>query len=136
MKTVKLNENSYKRLRSALINEISVGTVDNAHRRSEKIFWKVKSAFERFYDELDETLYNLEWETKDNEMKSNPYINKIKEYADAIQGILDRKEAQGERFYDEVDKINDDDFYNSPDADDTYLDDMELRDAQNKYPKG
>ena len=136
MKTVKLNENSYKRLRSALINEISVGTVDNAHRRSEKIFWKVKSAFERFYDELDETLYNLEWETKDNEMKSNPYIDKIKEYADAIQGILDAKEAQGERFYDEVDKINDDDFYNSPDADDTYLDDMELRDAQNKYPKG
>ena len=135
MKTIKLNEGSYKRLRSALVNEISVGTVDSAHRRSDKIFWHLKHAFDSFYDELEESISNVEWESNDNEMKSNPYLEKIKAYADAIQVILDSKMEQSEMFYDEVNKINDREFYNSPEADDNYLEDMELRDAQAKYPK-
>ncbi len=70
-------------------------------------------------------------------MKSNPYISKIKEYADAIKAILDKKAAQGERFYDETDKIDNEKFYDSlTDDSDEYLEDMELRDAQKKFPKG
>ena len=38
MKKIKLGEDSYERLKSALINEISVGLVDNANRVSDKIF--------------------------------------------------------------------------------------------------
>lgn len=136
MKTVKLNENSYNRLRSALINEISVGTVNNAYRKSDDIFWHVRSAFEDFYSELEESIFNLRWETSDGDMKYNPYINKIKEYADAIQEILDKKEAQGKRFDNELEKIDSRKFYDSPEADDEYLEDMELRDAQARYPKG
>lgn len=137
MKKIKLEEDSYKRLKSALINEISVGLVDNANRVSDKIFWRVKSKFDSFYDELEETISNLMWEMDDNQMKSNPYISKIKEYADAIKVILDKKAAQGERFYDETDKIDNRKFYDSlTDDSDEYLEDMELRDAQKKFPKG
>ena len=136
MKKVKLGEDSYERLKSALINEISVGLVDNANRVSDKIFWHVKNRFDSFYDELEETILNLRWEMDDNQMKSNPYISKIKEHADAIKVILDKKAAQGERFYDEIDKIDDEKFYDSlTDDSDEYLEDMELRDAQAKYPK-
>lgn len=137
MKTIKLGENSYERLKSTLINEISVGLVDNANRVSDKIFWHLKSAFDSFYSELEDTMFNLRWNMEDNQMKSNPYISKIKEYADAIQEILDKKAAQGEKFYDETDKIDHRKFYDSlTDDSDGYLEDMELRDAQKKFPKG
>ena len=46
MKKIKLGEDSYERLKSALINEISVGLADNANRVSDKIFWHVKNAFD------------------------------------------------------------------------------------------
>lgn len=137
MKKIKLGEDSYERLKSALINEISVGLVDNANRVSDKIFWHVKNAFDSFYDELENTMFNLRWNMDDNQMKSNPYISKIKEYADAIKVILDKKAAQGERFYDETDKIDNEKFHDSlTDDSDEYLEDMELRDAQKKFPKG
>ena len=97
MKTIKLGENSYERLKSTLINEISVGLVDNANRVSDKIFWHLKSAFDSFYSELEDTMFNLRWNMEDNQMKSNPYISKIKEYADVIQEILDKKDGSNDK---------------------------------------
>ncbi len=135
MKKVKLNENSYKRLRSALMNEISVGTVNNASRRLDTIFYHLNNAFDSFYGELEEAIYTVQWESKENEMKTNPHLDKIKEYADAIQAILDTKIKQGEKFQSEVENIDGKKFYNSEDSKNNYLDDIELRDAQNKFPK-
>lgn len=135
MKKVKLNENSYKRLRSALMNEISVGTVNNASQRLDTIFYHLSNAFDAFYGELEEAIYTVRWESNENEMKTNPHLDKIKEYADAIQAILDTKMKQGEKFQSEVEKIDGKKFYNSEDSKNNYLDDVELRDAQNKFPK-
>jgi len=117
------------------MNEISVGTVNNASRRLDTIFYHLNNAFDSFYGELEEAIYTVQWESNENEMKTNPHLDKIKEYADAIQAILDTKIKQGEKFQSEVENIDGKKFYNSEDSKNNYLDDIELRDAQNKFPK-
>ena len=58
MKTIKLSEESYNKLKNKLINEISYGTVDHAYNRANDLFWEVRSTFEDFYSALDDAMFN------------------------------------------------------------------------------
>ena len=49
MKTVKLSEESYNKLKDRLINEISYGTVDHAYDRANDLFWEIVGEFFVFY---------------------------------------------------------------------------------------
>lgn len=128
MKRLKMNESSFNKL----LNEISYNTVDQAQRKSEHVFDRMYSEFQDFYDEV---CYN--------EDSENPYVKKIKAYADAIDAILSAKKAQGDKFSDEIDKFdwyeyeNDPSNYEDNDFDGEYDDyeDKDLRQLQAKYPK-
>ena len=124
MKKIKISENSYNKLKSALINEVSVGLVDAAYDKSDDVFWRVKSNFDSFYDELE---YNVD--------TNNPYIIKIKEYADKIREILDRKDKQKDTFYDATKDIDFYKYMESPEHDNVDYDELDLRVAQKRYPK-
>ena len=118
-KRVKLTE---KQVRNA-INEISYGTVDDASNISDNIFWEMETSFQDFYDTVK---YNAD--------ESNPYVKKIKEYADAIREILFKKSLQRKNFDIERNKFDYNKFYNDKDAPEDYAN-LELKDLQNKYPK-
>ena len=118
-KRVKLTE---KQIRKT-INEISYGTVDDASNISDNIFWEMETLFQDFYDTVK---YNAD--------ESNPYVKKIKEYADAIREILFKKSLQRKNFDIERNKFDYNKFYNDKDAPEDYAN-LELRDLQNKYPK-
>lgn len=105
------------------INEISYGTVNNASNVSDNIFWEMEISFQDFYDTV-----------KYNKDSNNPYVKKIKEYADAIKEILSKKSRQRKNFDVERNKFDYKKFYDDKNAPDDY-DNMELKDLQNKYPK-
>lgn len=120
MKTVKLNEEAYNKL----LNEISYGKVQNAADESEHIFYDMSVAFQDFYDTV-----------KYNPRTTNPYVKKIKLYADAIDNILAYKNSQRKySFKKELDKFDYKKFYDS-DKDEPDYDELDLKYLQQNYPK-
>lgn len=125
-KVIKINEDTFNRLFNGSINEISHDVVDNAFNKSDDIFWNLTNAFNDFYDELK---YNAD--------TNNPYIQKIKAYADAIGSILSVKVAQKNKFSDELNKFDHTKFYNDesrPEDEEDYGN-LDLKYLQDKYPK-
>ena len=125
-KIIKINEDTFNRLFNGTINEISHDVVDNAFNKSDDIFWNLTNAFNDFYDELK---YNAD--------AKNPYIQKIKAYADAIGSILSVKVAQKNKFSDELNKFDHTKFYNDesrPEDEEDYGN-LDLKYLQDKYPK-
>lgn len=136
MKTFILNEKSYNKLKKRLVNEISYGTVDHAYNRSNDIFWEARSAFEDFYSALNDAIYKVKYESGNDEQTSNPYLNKIKKYADVIDDIFRQKKLQQDKFFDATTRgVDYNKFYDSDDAENNDIDDMDLRYLQNNYPK-
>ena len=127
MKKVKLSEESYNKLKDKLISEISYNTVNNADNAHYEIFYDLYDTFKDFYDNVK---YNAD--------TSNPYIVKIKQYADAIDVILSKKVEQGRIFGDELNKFDHEKFYadrERPESEEDY-ENLDLRYLQQKYPKG
>jgi hypothetical protein len=133
MKTITLNEKSYNKLKKRLVSEISYGTVDRAYDRSETLFGDVRNCFQDFYTALSSALIQDRW---DGRREQNPYIVKIKELADQIYAILNKKSNQQSKFFDATtDGVDHNKFYDSDDAENNDIDDMDLRYLQNNYPK-
>ena len=127
MKKVKLSEESFNKLKSKLVNEISHRTVDNASRTSDNIFYDIEFAFNEFYQLV-----------RYSEHRDNPYIKKIAQYAEAIEDILSKKSNQRRNFDQELNKFDYQKFYNDEDKPEEWeedYDDLDLRMLQNKYPK-
>jgi hypothetical protein len=136
MKTVKLSEESYNKLKKSLVNEISYGVVDRAYNRSDDLFWGVYTSFEDFYESLNEAIFNAKNDSREGEQTSNPYLEKIKGCADIIRDILTKKKNQQDKFIDNTtSKIDHRKFYDSPDAEENDIDDMDLNYLQKKFPK-
>ena len=127
MKKIRISEASYNKLKKKLVNEISYGTVDRAYDKSEALFGRLKSAFDDFYMELEDSLY---------EDGNNPYLNKIKGVSDIINDILTNKAKQQNEFFDATTgKVDHRKFYDSEDANENDIDDMDLKYLQSKYSK-
>lgn len=149
MKKVTMKETSYNMLKGKIleskfndinsINEISYGTVDKAYDKLEKIFGDMKSYFEDFYTSLNDAIFKVKHESSEGEAKQNPYLDKIKYYADRIDEVLRQKEKQRENFYDNtMRKFDYNKFYDDNEKpqewEDNY-DNLDLRMLQQKYPK-
>ena len=133
MKKVKLKEDAYRKL----VNELKYGTVDNAYDRLDDIFSGVTVAFEYLDSAIDEAIYNVKWESAKGEQTENPYLMKIREYADAIGDILEKKKLQKRRFFNATTgSVDTGRFFKSPESRSKDLDDMDLTYMQNNYPKG
>lgn len=136
MKTVKLSEESYNKLKKRLVNEISYGTVDRAYDRSNDLFSDVHSAFEDFYNVLGDAMFKAKYESREGEQTSNPYLEKIKGYADIIYDMLNKKSNQQDKFFDATtSKVDNDKFWNSEEGQENDIDDMDLNYLQKKFPK-
>lgn len=136
MKTIKLSEESYNKLKNKLINEISYGTVDHAYNRANDLFWEVRSTFEDFYSALDDAMFNAKYDSHDGEQTRNPYLEKIKGCADIIYDILNKKRDQQDKFFDATTgKIDHDKFWKSEESQENDIDDMDLNYLQKKFPK-
>lgn len=136
MKTIKLSEESYNKLKNKLINEISYGTVDHAYNRANDLFWEVRSTFEDFYSALDDAMFNAKYDSRDGEQTRNPYLEKIKGCADIIYDILNKKRDQQNKFFDATTgKIDHDKFWKSEERQENDIDDMDLNYLQKKFPK-
>ena len=136
MKKVKLSEESYNRLKDRLINEISYGTVDHAYDRSNGLFWEVRSTFEDFYSALDEAMFKAKYDSREGEQTSNPYLEKIKGYADIIYDMLNKKKEQQDKFFDATtSKVDHNKFFKSDEGQENDIDDMDLNYLQKNFPK-
>ena len=136
MKTVKLSEESYNKLKNKLINEISYGTVDHAYDRANDIFWEVRSTFENFYSALDDAMFNVKYDSRDGEQTRNPYLEKIKGYADIIYDMLNKKKEQQDKFFDAtIGKVDHNKFFKSDEGQENNIDNMDLGHLQRNYPK-
>jgi len=136
MKTVKLSEESYNKLKNKLINEISYGTVDHAYDRANDIFWEVRSTFENFYSALGDAMFNVKYDSRDGEQTRNPYLEKIKGYADIIYDMLNKKKEQQDKFFDAtIGKVDHNKFFKSDEGQENNIDDMDLGHLQRNYPK-
>ena len=136
MKTVKLSEESYNKLKDRLINEISYGTVDHAYDRSNGLFWEVRSTFEDFYSALDEAMFKAKYDSREGEQTSNPYLEKIKGFADIIYDMLNKKKEQQDKFFDATTgKVGHNKFFKSDEGQENDIDDMDLNYLQKKFPK-
>lgn len=127
MKRIIINESSYENVKDKLVNEISYGTVDNAERQSYNLFDEVFYSFDNFYSELSNALRNSG--------EPNPYLLKMKNYADEINKIVKRKKEQQDNFFKETSKVDVNKFYNSQDAEENDIDDMDLNYLQQNYSK-
>lgn len=141
-KCLTYNENNHFKWRivqqaqKRLVSEISYGTVDRAYDRSNDIFWEARSAFEDFYNVLDDAIYKVKYESGNGEQTSNPYLNKIKKCADIINDIFRHKQLQQDKFFDATTRgVDHNKFFDSDDAENNDIDDMDLRYLQNNYPK-
>lgn len=139
MKTVRLREESYNKLKNKLINEISYGTVGKASERANNLFHDLRTSFEDFISDLDNSIFKARY---DGETDTNPYLEKIKELSEPIYDILLKKDKQFDHFNDEERKVSVkkylDDLQNmEPDEAEKMpdIDDMEIRDAQRMYPE-
>ena len=136
MKTVKLSEESYNKLKNKLINEISYGTVEHAYDRANDLFWEIRSTFEDFYSALDEAIFKTKYDSREEEQTSNPYLEKIKGYADIIYDMLNKKKEQQNKFFDATTgKVNHDKFWKSEESQENDIDDMDLNYLQKNFPK-
>lgn len=135
MKTVKLNEEAYNKLKNRLINEISYDMVSRASDMSYEVFHAVRSSFETFYDTLKEAMFSVKYDSKVGQQNSNPYLDKVKNCADIIYDILNRKEKQENMFNQETSKVDHKLFNNSEDAQYNDIDDMDLRYLQDNFPR-
>lgn len=136
MKTIKLSEESYNKLKNKLINEISYGTVDHAYDRANDLFWEVRSTFEDFYSALDDAMLNVKYDSRDGEQTRNPYLEKIKGCADIIYDMLNKKRDQQDKFFDATTgKIDHDKFWKSEESQENDIDDMDLNYLQKNFPK-
>ena len=136
MKTVKLSEESYNKLKDRLINEISYGTVDHAYDRSNGLFWEVRSTFEDFYSALDEAMFKAKYDSREGEQTSNPYLEKIKGFADIIYDMLNKKKEQQDKFFDvTTGKVDHNKFFKSDEGQENDIDDMDLNYLQKNFPK-
>ena len=120
MKTINLSEEAYNKL----VNEISYGKVQDASDESEHIFYDMSIAFQDFYDTV-----------KYNPRTTNPYVQKIKFYADAINDILTKKVSQQTNFNKELGKFDYNKFYENGEEEPDY-DGLDLKYLQQNYPKG
>lgn len=93
MKTIRMTEESYNRLRKNAVNEIRYGTVDDATRKSWRLFNDVWYTFTEFYDELYKVIEGPSYGDE-----PNSYIEQIKGHADAINEVLRRKMRQQGNF--------------------------------------
>ena len=136
MKTVKLSEESYNKLKDRLINEISYGTVDHAYDRSNGLFWEVRSTFEDFFSALDEAMFKAKYDSREGEQTSNPYLEKIKGFADIIYDMLNKKKEQQDKFFDATtSKVDHNKFFKSDESQENDIDDMDLNYLQKNFPK-
>jgi hypothetical protein len=136
MKTVKLSEESYNKLKDRLINEISYGTVEHAYDRINDIFWEVRSTFEDFYSALGDAMFKAKYDSREGEQTSNPYLEKIKGCADIIYDILNRKKEQQDKFFDATTgKVDHNKFFKSDESQENDIDDMDLNYLQKNFPK-
>ena len=136
MKTIKLSEESYNKLKNKLINEISYGTVDHAYNRANDLFWEVRSTFEDFYSALDDAMFNAKYDSREGEQTSNPYLEKIKGCADIIYDMLNRKRDQQDKFFDATTgNVDHNKFFKSEEGQENDIDDMDLNYLQKKFPK-
>lgn len=121
-KVIRLTENQIEKA----INEISYGKVDMAHNKLDDVFTDMEYAFNEFYETIK---YNTD--------TNNPYVKKIKEYADKIENILRRKDSQRDNMYDELNKFNHKEFYDDVNRHENEEDyeNLDLKYLQNKYPK-
>ena len=136
MKTVKLSEESYNKLKNKLVNEISYGTVDRAYGRYDDLFSDVRSTFEEFYSALDDAIFKAKYDSREGEQTSNPYLEKIKGCADIIYDMLNKKRDQQYKFFDATTgKVDHDKFWKSEEGQENDIDDMDLGHLQRNYPK-
>ena len=136
MKTVKLSEESYNKLKNKLVNEISYGTVDRAYGRYDDLFSDVRSTFEEFYSALDDAIFKAKYDSREGEQTSNPYLEKIKGCADIIYDMLNKKRDQQYKFFDATTgKVDHDKFWKSDESQENDIDDMDLGHLQRNYPK-
>ena len=124
MKKINITEDQYRKL-SEVIDEISYRTVNIASNKSDNLFYKLGSTFSDFEDALNDVYVG------DN----NPYLEKIKGLSDEIRDILDKKMQQSNRFHKEMNNFDRNKFYDSDDAEEHDVYDMDLNYLQNKYPK-
>ncbi len=126
-KKIRISEESLNKIFGKdKIDEISHRKVDNALGKSNALFDDMTYAFNDFYDTV-----------KYSEDVNNPYIIKIKKYADIIKSLLNRKNNQANNFSNELNKFDYKAFYNDktrPEDEENY-DDLDLTYLQNKYPK-
>lgn len=93
MKTIRMTEESYNRLRKNAVNEIRYGTVDDAAIRSGKVFNNVWYKFTEFYEALTDMFDEL-----CNNGECNITIENVLDHANAIEEILKRKMKQQYNF--------------------------------------
>ena len=127
MKTVKLSEESYNKLKDKLVNEVSHGLVDRASSKSDRTFWNLETLFDDFYDAI-------RFESDD----TNPYIKQIRQHAEAIADIFLKKSNQRRNFDSELNKFDYKKFYDDTEKPEEWeedYDNLDLRMLQNKYPK-
>ena len=134
---IKLSEEKFRKLFKNDLNEISYGTAYRASDRSHDMFWQLENEFSKFYYQLDDVMFNLKYDSREGEQTENPYLIKIKEYADKIEDILLRKTRQNSNFDKELNKFDHKKFYDDIRDKEDYIDcdELELRDLQNKYPR-
>ena len=123
---IKLSESDLNRIVKRAINEISYGLADNAYNKSDEVFTEMEYAFNDFYDTV-----------KYNEDINNPYVKKIKEYAEKIASLLDRKNAQRNNISNELNKFDYKKFYGDKNRseDEEDYNNLDLRMLQDRYPR-
>lgn len=133
---IKLSEEKFRKLFKNDLNEISYGTVYRASDRSDDMFWRLETEFSNFYCQLEEIMFDLKYDSREGEQTENPYLIKIKEYADKIEEILLRKSKQAKNFDNELSKFDYKKFHDDICDKEDFVDydELELRDLQNKYP--
>ena len=82
MKKVKLSEESFNKLKSKLVNEVTVGDA----------FYDVRTSFEDFWAALNNSIIeSREGEGYDGTPKYNPFLLKIKEYVEPVYDMLNQE---------------------------------------------
>ena len=135
-KKITINENQFNKIFNNELNEISYGTVERVSSLNNIRFSNLENSFQDFLNELNDIIFRLKYNSFVSN-PSNPYLNKIKEYADLIEDIFIKKRKQRDNFENELNKFDHEKFYDDMgDREDyTDYDELELRDLQSKYPK-
>ena len=135
-KKIIINEEKFNKIFNSELNEISYGTVERVSSLNNIRFSNLENSFQDFLNELNDIIFRLKYNSFVSN-PSNPYLNKIKEYADLIEDIFVKKRKQRDNFEMELNKFDHEKFYSDMgDREDyTDYDELELRDLQTNYPK-